>query len=332
MTTAVAVMPDGRPVAPSSESQITQVAGALGLRLDDLEKAISQIEDPRWLELQKRFARAYDNACLALLSDNDVQSEGSGRSARKFKKKSAWGKLAKHFGVTTRVVGEPRYQEVGDDYVVWVTVESNHWGQTRQAVGACGTDEESGRRSITLADAIATAETRATNRAISNVIAMGEVSYEEIAKRQVAKAAIDEMTLEEAKQFPFPWKTPAKFAGKPMGNLSEIMLRKVRVATMGELEENPDNSKLQEIKRVCDLLIEDIEESDTKAAEAEIRGRKAVPQHDTGYPPNDLKTPEEKYAPAVSQSLREPGEEPDDDEELALDDKRFTKGSTRIQD
>src|SRR6185312_6884196 len=68
-------------------------------------------------------------------------------------------------------------------FLALVTVRAiGPWGQSAEAVGACATDEATGRRTITIADAIATAETRATNRATSNLIAMGEVSAEEMSK------------------------------------------------------------------------------------------------------------------------------------------------------
>ena len=74
-------------------------------------------------------------------------------------------------------------------FVATVTVKADApWGQSSESVGACATDEETGRRKITIADAIATAETRATNRAVSNLIAMGEVSAEEMSKGKPAKA------------------------------------------------------------------------------------------------------------------------------------------------
>lgn len=129
---------------------------------------------------QQALARAYDEACAALIGPNDVQKE----SGREFKKKSAWRKLARHFGISTAVVTVAK-EFVGDVFLASVTVKaSGPWGQSSDAIGACATDEATGRRVITMADALATAETRATNRAVSNLIAMGEVSAEEIGDRK----------------------------------------------------------------------------------------------------------------------------------------------------
>ncbi len=144
------------------------------------------------LTRQQKLAAVYDAACHALIGPNDVQVEGG----RSFKKKSAWRKLGRHFNISTSVLTITKeWLEDGvtpDDsgtFVAVVTVRATApWGQYTDAVGACGTDEESGRRKITIADAIATAETRATNRAISNLIAMGEVSAEEMSKGQDSPA------------------------------------------------------------------------------------------------------------------------------------------------
>lgn len=135
-------------------------------------------------EGQQAMARAYDAACKALIGPNDVQLD----KGREFKKKSAWRKLARHFGLSTAVTGVQK-EYLGDVFLATVTVKATGpWGQSSDAVGACATDEATGRRVITIADAIATAETRATNRAVSNLIAMGEVSAEEIGDRSAAPA------------------------------------------------------------------------------------------------------------------------------------------------
>jgi hypothetical protein len=130
------------------------------------------------LAAQHALAAAYDAACASLIGPNDVQVE----QGRSFKKKSAWRKLARHFRISTEVVKVSR-EYVGDTFVAEVTVRAlGPWGQYAESLGACATDEAVGRRVITIADAIATAETRATNRAVSNLIAMGEVSAEEMQK------------------------------------------------------------------------------------------------------------------------------------------------------
>jgi hypothetical protein len=152
---------------------------------------LASVTTPASLEAQKKLAAAYDAACNSLIGENDVQKEGG----RTFKKKSAWAKLGRHFNISTVVVSAQK-EMLGETFCATVTVKAiAPWGQSAEGVGACATDEESGRRTITIADAIATAETRAHNRAISRLIAMGEVSAEEMDKSPAAppKAAADKL-------------------------------------------------------------------------------------------------------------------------------------------
>lgn len=146
---------------------------------------LDSISTPAAFAMQNRMAAAYDAACTALIGPNDVQVEG----ARTFKKKSAWRKLARHFGISCELVRIERETLPSGDFLATVVARAvAPWGQHYEEVGACCTDEAVGRRVITVADAIATASTRASNRAVSNLIAMGEVSAEEIGDRGEAPA------------------------------------------------------------------------------------------------------------------------------------------------
>lgn len=146
---------------------------------------VAEVNAPAAVQRQKALAAAYDAACAALIGPNDVQVEG----ARVFKKKSAWRKLARHFNISVDIVRIDR-EMIGEQFVATVTARAvAPWGQRYEEVGACSTGEAVGRRVITVADAIATASTRASNRAISNLIAMGEVSAEEIQQPPAAKKA-----------------------------------------------------------------------------------------------------------------------------------------------
>ncbi len=151
-----------------------------GVVVHDMASYLARLSGIAAIQEQRQLAAAYDAACSALIGPNDVQVEGG----RSFKKKSAWRKLARHFGISTSVVSVQK-DSIGESgfFLATVTVRAAApWGQFAEAVGACGTDEATGRRVITTADAIATAETRATNRAVSNLVAMGEVSAEEMSK------------------------------------------------------------------------------------------------------------------------------------------------------
>src|SRR5688500_11199014 len=103
---------------------------------------------------------AYDAAVAALIGPNDVQEE----KGRTFKKKSAWRKLARHFGISVACsldsVKVERHELGFTAYAVANAVAP--WGQSWTDVGACSSDEAVGRRVITEADAVATAMTRAS--------------------------------------------------------------------------------------------------------------------------------------------------------------------------
>lgn len=146
----------------------------------DLGTFLKDLDNPTAIAQQKALSAAYDKACESLIGENDVQREGG----RTFKKKSAWRKLARYFHISTEVVRVER-EAIEGLFLATVTVRATApWGQSAEAIGACCTDEATGRRVISVADAIATAETRATNRATSNLIAMGEVSAEELGDRK----------------------------------------------------------------------------------------------------------------------------------------------------
>lgn len=146
----------------------------------DMSAYLDEVTSAQAFKAQQSLAAAYDKACAALIGPNDVQVE----KGREFKKKSAWRKLARHFTISTNLVSSAM-EYLEHDYVATVVVRAAApWGQYAEAVGACSKSEESGRRTITIADALATAETRATNRAVSNLIAMGEVSAEEMQKER----------------------------------------------------------------------------------------------------------------------------------------------------
>lgn len=164
----------------TKESTAVALVQAEPVRDFALADYLQTLNSPAALKQQQQLAAAYDAACTALIGPNDVQKEGG----RTFKKKSAWRKLARHFTIST-AVGSVEREYLNEHFLATVTVRATApWGQSAEAVGACCTDEATGRRVITIADAIATAETRATNRAVSNLIAMGEVSAEEIGERK----------------------------------------------------------------------------------------------------------------------------------------------------
>lgn len=165
----------------------------------DMATYLSETKSTRSIAQQKGLMEAYDAAVGALIGDNDVQRDGN----RTFKKKSAWRKLARHFNISVRCAPHDVRVERFDGGFTAIAIATGEapWGQYWTDVGACGSDEATGRRTITEADAIATAMTRASNRAVSNLIAMGEVSAEEIGERKAQGAQPVTLTADSLLDF-----------------------------------------------------------------------------------------------------------------------------------
>ena len=126
--------------------------------------------------------REYQELCKQLLDESDYQRDGE----RKFKKKSAWRKLATAFDLDVELIRE----HVERDHtglpiraaVIARAIAPS--GRFQDGDGYCSIDEPrfekaAGRRKIEN-DLRTTAATRAKNRAISDLLGTGEVSAEEI--------------------------------------------------------------------------------------------------------------------------------------------------------
>jgi hypothetical protein len=128
---------------------------------------------------------AYQQTVRATLSPSDWQGSPGGRGS--FVKKSGWRKIAKAFGLSvTRVDDGVERDEDGNPVRAWAVYRAAHPnGQTQDGDGYCSVDESrfsrSGGRQKLENDLRATATTRAKNRAISDLVGMGEVSAEEVA-------------------------------------------------------------------------------------------------------------------------------------------------------
>lgn len=218
-----------------------------------LVEFLEQNATPEALAANTKLSEAFDKACQSLVTENDVVIDRV--TGRAFKKKSAWKKLGRAFGVSVEI--DPRdirtwYDEDPDGtrhFNAMVNARAiAPWGQYADAIGACSTreekylfmgvqcprcggptwdnreprkgepswlgtkrergelapfscrnkqcgaeiweysqDEAAGgskpnptARAKALHDVTATAQTRASNRAISDLIAAGEVSAEEV--------------------------------------------------------------------------------------------------------------------------------------------------------
>ncbi|WP_406660911.1 hypothetical protein V7O66_13890 [Methanolobus sp. ZRKC3] len=96
-----------------------------------------------------------------------------------FIKKSGWRKFATYYNLTDKITEEKRIQ-CEDGSFIWkikvVCMAAN--GRQTEGVAMCSSKEKSGPRIEH--DVYSTAHTRAKNRAISDMIAAGEVSAEEV--------------------------------------------------------------------------------------------------------------------------------------------------------
>lgn len=214
----------------------------------DMATYLADLKGDRHLAQQKALAAVYDAACAALIGPNDVQVEGN----RTFKKKSAWRKLARHFTISTEIVRVEK-EDLNGIFCATVTVRAvAPWGQHAEEVGACATDEATGRRTITTADAIATAATRATNRAVSNLIAMGEVSAEEIGDRKSyggGSGAAGAPVNAHAKKMPF-----GRSKGMPLGEIDSPAL----VSTVEWCKSDPEKEeRFKDLIAACEEVLLD---------------------------------------------------------------------------
>lgn len=128
--------------------------------------------------------KAYQDMLPKLLDESDWQD--AGRDGR-FVKKSGWRKIARAFNLSVMVVSVriERDAEGNPTRAETIARAMAPNGQVSDADGYCSADEKrfeqpQGRQKLEN-DLRATATTRAKNRAISDLVGMGEVSAEEIA-------------------------------------------------------------------------------------------------------------------------------------------------------
>ena len=138
---------------------------------------------------------AYQRLCKGLLNDNDYQEiivkekDADGnyvKVKRHFKKKSAWQKLSRAFNVDTEIVERDiertktgRIKEAY--YCVRATLPN---GRSVESDALCSRSER-GKDKVSDHTIMSTAKTRATNRAIAELIGAGEVSAEEMNAERV---------------------------------------------------------------------------------------------------------------------------------------------------
>ena len=162
-------------VEPTEEKTINEIAPIGDIQRDmqivNVDMAVEQWEQ-------------YQELCRRLLDDTDYQLYKQNGESKKFPKKSAFFKLGRAFNVDTEIINKTEYRHpkthrvIDVDYEVRATLPN---GRTVVANGSCDKFEK-GKNNASAHDLRATAETRATNRAISKLIGAGEVSWEEVKK------------------------------------------------------------------------------------------------------------------------------------------------------
>jgi len=132
-------------------------------------------------EEAKKTMELYQNTLDALVDDRDWQKVGT----EKFLKKSGVRKLAVAFNLSEEILDLKEERDTEGRIItafasVRITAPN---GRTTVGTGTCSIyDKKTGRDGFTHAehDVRATAITRATNRAILNMVGMGKVSAEEV--------------------------------------------------------------------------------------------------------------------------------------------------------
>ena len=144
-------------------------------------------------EEAKRQWQNYQNLKKEIIENSDIQII----QGNKFLKKSYWRKLATYFNITTEVISE-KPQTINNVMVWHFTVKATAPnGRSATGVGSCDQYEKAKfvngkyvdkwNREVqpnNIHNIRSTAETRATNRAISNLVGGGEVSAEEVSDNE----------------------------------------------------------------------------------------------------------------------------------------------------
>ena len=156
----------------SEETQIMKVDN-----VPDVDTAIEQWD-------------AYQKLCKGLLNETDYQEiivkekdeDGNYvKVKRHFKKKSAWQKLSRAFNVDTEIVDRElertKMGRVREAYYCIRATLPN--GRSVESDALCSRSEK-GKDKVSDHTIMSTAKTRATNRAIAELIGAGEVSAEEM--------------------------------------------------------------------------------------------------------------------------------------------------------
>jgi len=198
-------------------------------RRDERDTAIQVVQPVAPIEQLKKSMQEFERLKRELLTEDDWQQIGD----KKYITRSGFRKISLAFGLSDQILEEHR-AERADGSFTW-RVKVRVWarnGRRSESVGACDSSE---RKFAHLEhDVYATAHTRAKSRAISDLVAGGAVSAEELEGQgspvrppvppahdtsQPRVKNVVELTLEEAEKRP----------GPPKGQLSQDKLEGLKV-------------------------------------------------------------------------------------------------------
>lgn len=125
-------------------------------------------------EVMKEQMRQFQNLKASLLDKSDIATIQN----KPFIKRSGWRKLALAFNLSDEIIKEEK-EVIGDEFEwrIWVKAWAPN-GRFSTGIGGCCSDERDFAH--LRHDVYATAHTRAKNRALSDLIGSGEVSWEEL--------------------------------------------------------------------------------------------------------------------------------------------------------
>jgi hypothetical protein len=202
-------------------------------------------------EQAKAAMELYQEISNALLTPDDVQDISTRKERRTFPKRSAFQKLANAYRVSTEIVSEQiDYDDDGKIVRARYRVRATHPdGRSTEGTGACAASEDRFKTNAGKIDhdLPATAETRAKNRAISDLVAFGAVSAEEAESEPGAARALGGVP---------PWAAPVNdIAGVAQSLVSLLKLAGVEDAEAATRATNIGNAVFEDCESTVPLCV-----------------------------------------------------------------------------
>ena len=114
----------------------------------------------------------------AVMDEGDVVQITQGTEKKSYIKKSGWRKIQAAYGIKTKILAKEREDINGTIFWNFQVAAYAPNGAFSENIGSCNSGERSFAHGES--DIMMTAQTRATNRAISDVVGGGDVSAEEL--------------------------------------------------------------------------------------------------------------------------------------------------------